>query len=174
VDRAQTVRALLEEASRERYSSEPIPNDVDGSVSDFLEAYLSASPPDRADVSSSIGSDSVSAEMLTVYSGRMAALAVRTAGIRWLKVGIAAMVLAAPGADHQEFDWTLPILHDAATRMGVDPQTVFAEITATTAAGKRVMRIFQWNPEERLLKHDRALMGPDGFRYEPVLESNSS
>ncbi len=32
--------------------------------------------------------------------------------------------LAASGADDQEFTWTLPILHDAAIRMGQDPQTV--------------------------------------------------
>ena len=76
---AEAVRALLVDTAKTRYDSGPIPNEVDDSVSDFLEAYLAANAEDRTSVSRHIGHDSASAEMLTVYSGRMAALAVRTA-----------------------------------------------------------------------------------------------
>ncbi len=38
-------------------------------------------------------------------------------------------------------------------------------------SGQRVMQIFRWKPEQRLLKHNKAVIGPDGFRYEPLLGS---
>jgi len=168
---AEAVKALLAETAKTRYGLKPIPNETDNSVSDFLEAYLAANAEDRTSVSRLIGHDSASAEMLTVYSGRMAALAVRTARIRWLQMSLAAMVLAASSADDQEFTWTLPILHDAAIRMRQDPQGLFESIAGTDASGQRVMQIFRWKPEARLLKHNRAVMEPDGFRYEPLLGS---
>jgi len=76
------------------------------------------------------------------------------------------------GADDQEFTWTLPILHDAAIRMGQDPQRLFASIVGTDASGQRVMQIFKWKPEARRLKHNKVVMEPDGFRYEPLLGSS--
>src|SRR5216684_1754210 len=149
---AEAVKALLAETAKTRYGLKPIPNETDNSVSDFLEAYLAANAEDRTSVSRLIGHDSASAEMLTVYSGRMAALAVRTARIRWLQMSLAAMVLAA-------------------SRVGQDPQGLFESIAGTDASGQRVMQIFRWKPEARLLKHNRAVMEPDGFRYEPLLGS---
>jgi len=145
---------------------------VDQSVSEFLDAYLAGGQADRAGASPLVGQDSSSAEMLTVYSGRMAAMTVRTESSHYLQLALAAMTLA-PAADFQEFTWTLPILYDAAQRIGRDPQAVFAESASLGPAGKRVMEIFRWTPEQRRLKHDRPVMASDGFRYESVLQANS-
>lgn len=164
------MQRQLVDAAKTGYVRKPIPDEVDQSVSEFLDAYLAGGPADRASASPLVGQDSFSAEMLTVYSGRMAALAVRTASSHYLELAVAAMMLA-PGADYQEFDWALPALYDAATRIGQDPQEIFGRVVGHEASGTRVMRIFRWNPEQRRLKHHRPVMAGDGFRYESILGS---
>jgi hypothetical protein len=170
--RAASLQRLLVETAKTRYDPKPIPNEVDDAVSEFVEAYLAAAPVDRASAASRVGRDSFGAETLTVYSRRMAAMAVRTASSHDLELAVAAMMLA-PGADFQEFDWTLEILYDAAKRIGRDPEDIFGSVVGHEPSGTRVMRIFQWKPEERRLKHNRAVMARDGFRYEPVLGSSN-
>ncbi len=139
---------------------------------EFLEAYLAATPADRASAASQVGRDPLSAEMLTLYSARMAAVAVRTASSHYLQLAVAAMMLAI-GADFQEFTWTLAVLYDAAKRIGGDPEEIFSSAASLEPFGQRVMRIFQWTPEQRQLKHDRPVMASDGFRYESILGSTS-
>jgi len=100
----------------------------------------------------------------------MAALAVRTASSHYLELAVAAMMLA-PGADFQEFDWTLEILYDAAKRIGREPEEIIGSVAGQEASGVRVMQLFHWKPDERRLKHSRPVMTGNGFRYEPVLGS---
>lgn len=170
---AESIQRLLVEAAKTQYTRQPIPSEVDLAVSEVLDEYLTADSTDRARVSSKVGRDSSSAESLTVYAGRMAALAVRKADPHYLQLGVAAMMLASGGADDQEFTWTLPVLYDAAGRIGKDPETIFASVAGTGPAGSRVMQIFRWKADQRILKHDRAVTGPDGFRYEAILGSGS-
>jgi hypothetical protein len=168
----ESIQRLLIDAAKTDYAGQPIPNEVDQAVSDFLEGYLAAGPADRERLSNKVGRDSFSAESLMIYAGRMAALAVRKADSQYLQSAVGAMMLASSGADDQEFTWTLPILYDAAGRIGQDPETIFASV-ARTGSGSRVMQIFRWKADQRILKHDRGVTGPDGFRYEPILESGS-
>jgi len=80
----------------------------------------------------------------------------------------------ARGADDQEFTWTLPILYDAAIRINQEPEAMFSSVVETGPAGQRVMQIFRWGQDSRRLKHDRGVVGADGFRYEAILEQNSA
>jgi hypothetical protein len=170
---AESIHSLLVDMAKTEYSRQPIPNEADQTVSDFVETYLAAGPTDRARLANKVGRDSFSAESLTVYAGRMAALAVRKADSHYLQLAVAAMMLASSGADDQEFTWKLPVLHDAAGRIGQDPETIFRSVAGTDSSGSRVMQIFRWKPDQRILKHHRAVTGPEGFRYEAILGSGS-
>ncbi len=167
MERAESIQRLLVETAKTSYDPKPIPDEVDQAVSEFLEACRAAAPVDRANAATRVGRDSISAEVLMLYSGRMAAMTVRTASSHYLELAVAAMMLA-PGADFQEFDWSLEILYDAAKRIGRQPEQIIGSVAGEEASGERVMRLFRWKPEERRLKHNRPVITGDGFRYESI------
>jgi hypothetical protein len=110
------------------YGSSPIPNDRDREITSLIETWMKLDQNKRDDEGAWISEDQ--RFPLMTYSERMASLAVRTRDETRLVLGLVAL-----GVDNWRFDLrdnlrVVSTFHDAASRIGISPETMFEKAAA--------------------------------------------
>jgi hypothetical protein len=149
------------------YGPRPIPCPFDRRVEHIVAWYEDADDAGRAALRERITPRAAST--LSAYAERIASHAVRLHDADVLRRALLAAAIGWYHEDPRESMLILPLFHDAATRLGVDPAPLFSD---AAAAGdlplNGALAIFpQRSPEDRTLAcmGYRAAADGDGFRY---------
>jgi hypothetical protein len=130
--------ATLDLPRGERYYERRIPTADDSRIGRALKAFSTAAPTWQAAFREGIDLDR--ADLLCVWSERMAALAVRLESPRPLVLGLVALSLADEAADGEAI-LVAPLHRRSAEKLGADPVRLFDEATGLTdLAGARWLR----------------------------------
>ncbi len=108
------------------YGRRVLPCVLDNRVHLFVEAYSKASPGERILVGG--GNDETLRQVLLVFAERMASLAVRSVAKNYLLDALVALDAAGWLAEVRDNLMVLSLINDAATRIGLIPGELFAEI----------------------------------------------
>jgi len=150
------------------YGRLPIPQPIDGEITELMRAWADLSPSERSATSLRL-SDQQSLK-LQAYSERMATFAVRTRDPERIFFGLLAL-----GADGWRGDWREKVLvlslhYDAIKRLTANPEAMFERAAALLSpkAASALASYLQRSPENKSIK----VMGyvvasdDDGFRYQ--------
>lgn len=157
----------LQTENNRGYFSLPIPQPIDGEITQLMRAWAALGPSQRS-VASLRASDRQSLR-LKAYSERMASFAVRTGDPEKVFFGLLAL-----GSDGWRGDWREKVLvlslhYDALQRLNCDPEATFESATALLSpnAVADFASFLRRSPENKSIK----VMGYvaasdiDGFRY---------
>jgi hypothetical protein len=113
-----------------RRSRIPVPRDAE--ITKLLKTWMALDEPVRRESASRISGQPA---MLFAYSERMASLAVRERNEELLLLGLLALGVDGWRVDYRDNLTIVPLLYDAAARIGVDPEPIF-ERAAVMLYGK--------------------------------------
>ena len=148
------------------YGPMPIPQPRDFEITDLLESWTKLNGSQRESAALQIIPDEQGRTLLA-YGERMASLSVRNSDAKLIHYGLLAVGLDGWRGDWRENVMIVPLLYDAANRIGAEPGAIFESASALLAekAANGIRRY--------LLRSDKSLaaMGyiagadSDGFRY---------
>ena len=124
------------------YYRSRIPCAEDSRIALAIQAFSEASPREQAAFRSGIGQER--ADLLHVWSERVAALAVRLDSGTPLVLGLVGLSLAQGGSDEREALLVAPLHRRSAEKLGLDPVRIFDE-----AAGRTDLAGARWLAELR-------------------------
>jgi hypothetical protein len=146
------------------YYRSRIPCPEDSEIARAIQAFTEASPREQAAFRSGIGQER--ADLLHVWSERLAALAVRLESGKPIVLGLVGLSLAQ-GGDEREALLVAPLHRRSAEKLGLDPVRVFDEAAGRTdLAGARWLAELRDSDEQ---PEDAGYVEDDdgeGFRYE--------
>jgi hypothetical protein len=155
--------ASLDLRRGERYYDQRIPCADDERIGRALKAFTASPPVWQAAFRESIDLDR--ADLLCVWSERMAALAVRLDSARPLVLGLVALSVADETAEGESL-LVAPLHRRSAEKLGADPMRLFDEAAGLTdLAGARWLRDARDSDDEL---EDTGYVedeDADGFRY---------
>ena len=147
-----------------RYYRSRIPCPEDSEIARAISAFADATPREQAFFRAGI--DATRAELLQVWSERMAAMAVRLDSVQPLVLGLVGLSIAQ-GDDETDALLVAPLHRRSADKLGLDSARVFDE-----AAGRTDLAGARWLAEARdsdEQPEDAGYVEDDdgeGFRYE--------
>jgi hypothetical protein len=146
------------------YYRSRIPCPADSEIARAVRAFSDATPREQAAFRTGI--DQARADLLHVWSERLAALAVRLDSGQPLVLGLVGLSLAQ-GSDEREALLVAPLHRRSAEKLGLDPVRVFDEAAGRTdLAGARWLADLRDSDEQ---PEDAGYVEDDdgeGFRYE--------
>jgi hypothetical protein len=149
------------------YGRLPIPQPIDGQITELMQVWAALSPSERSAASLRV-SDRQSLR-LKAYSERMASFAVRTLDTEKIFFGLLALGVDGWRGDWREKVLVLSLHYDAVQRIDEDPEDMFERAAALLSpeAGAALASYLRRSPENKTIK----VMGyvaasdDDGFRY---------
>ena len=112
-------------AIEQKYHSHAIPSDIDNEISEAIKNFIKEG--NVFDEGKELESDAY--KLLALYAERMASLAVRESNIDRVETGIVAISIIQHSEESDIRDSLLivSILHDAVTKLGLDPANYFGK-----------------------------------------------
>jgi hypothetical protein len=160
---ASDALASLDLPLGEPYTDRPIPCADDSRIGRALKAFSAAQPVWQASFREAIDLDR--ADLLCVWSERIAALAVRLDSPRPLVLGLVALSLADESADGEAI-LIAPLHRRSAEKLGADPFRIFDEAAGLTdLTGARWLRDARDSGDELEDTGYVEDADGDGFRY---------
>jgi hypothetical protein len=167
-DELITSAECLNTENNRGYFGLPIPQPIDGEITELMRVWAELSPSERSAASLRV-SDRQSLR-LKAYSERMASFAVRTRDPEKIFFGLLALGVDGWRGDWREKVLVLSLHYDAIQRLNVDPAAMFERAAALLSpkAATDFANFLRRSSENKSIK----VMGyvvasdDDGFRYQ--------
>lgn len=150
------------------YISRPMPCEFDEKISGLVKLFIDSLPEGRKLIIDSVPADD--AAILTAFAERMASLGVRENSRRRLLEGLIALVMEDYKGDWRENVMRLAPLYHSATKINVNPETLFSEAASfgNGEAAEIIAAFPSRDPKDRSLEAMwyREANNQEGFIYE--------
>ena len=167
VEQLEEAFSEMAQGQDQDYYNQPIPSELDGKVGRVVRMFLDSSPTERG-IFFRLTNEGVS-YLFIIFAERMASLGVRERSRQRLLEGLLALVIEDYRADYRDSLIVLAALSDAATKISVTPEELFAEAASysNNSVVSNITEFHKWDPADWSLKAVgyKEVNGPDGFRY---------